>query len=229
MAGTETMVADAAGNDVDVARARGLAAERTGGLGALGLMQRWARAGRELDATRQLTRPVLYPAIYPWVVLLAVLDIVLTWTVLRLGGWEVNGIAARVIDRWDVWGMIALKFAVIVLVLMICEYVGRRRPGMGLAVAVMAGVLNTVPVVAATGQLAHYAHLRTEPPRFVVMDDELVPTDTRDPQEEVDWDRVREWLEVHGGPTHGPRRNMNMAPRDELRIEEVDMAVRSTR
>ena len=64
----------------------------------------------------------------------------------RFGGWEVNQIAAHLEERMGLWGLIVLKYATVVLVVLICEYVGRRRPRLGRGIAVAAIGLSAMPV-----------------------------------------------------------------------------------
>lgn len=106
-------------------------------------------------------RPVLFPDRYCWFVLLSSLDIMLTGTILgrfaHMGGREINTFADFVIQRAGLWGAIGLKCASIVVVVLIIEFVGRRRPGAGRFL--MNGVLAMamVPVLVALVQLAWVA------------------------------------------------------------------------
>jgi hypothetical protein len=96
---------------------------------------------------RQRWAPVLYPDMYAWLVLLSALDIMLTHSILfhfaDFGGREVNTIADWVIRRFDIAGAIALKFLSVTLVVLVCEYVGRRRPRTG------RGLISVILVLAA--------------------------------------------------------------------------------
>lgn len=103
-----------------------------------------------------LYRPVLYPRIYPWYLLLASLDVMLTWVVLSMGGVELNTVAAWVIDRHDVTGMILLKFTTVFFVLFACEKIGRERDDIGRRLATFAVLINCVPVAMALSQLGVY-------------------------------------------------------------------------
>ena len=95
----------------------------------------------------------LYPNLYSWFVLFAALDVMFTRMVLYLGGVEVNGLADYVIARWGLFGMVGLKFAVVVLVLGICQWIGQRNPKLGRKVAICAIGLNVLPVAVAMAQL----------------------------------------------------------------------------
>ncbi len=103
---------------------------------------------------RPAPQPVLYPDAYGWIVFAGSLDVMMTWVVLGVGGTEVNAIADRALRHAGLSGLILLKFSVIALVLVICEYVGRRRPPVGRSIASIAIGLNALPVVAAFAQLA---------------------------------------------------------------------------
>jgi hypothetical protein len=100
-------------------------------------------------------KSVLYPDLYCWYVLAASLDILVTGLVMaHYGAVEVNGFAAAVIERFGLIGLVPMKFLTVVLVLMICEYVGRHKPSMGLRVAQMAVGVSFLPVLAAGAQVA---------------------------------------------------------------------------
>lgn len=90
---------------------------------------------------------VLYPQAYLWFVFLSSLDVMLTWCILALGGNELNPLARLVIDYGDLYGLVAYKFVLVSLVLLICEFVGMRRPTIGYTVAVFAVVITALPVV----------------------------------------------------------------------------------
>ncbi len=90
--------------------------------------------------------PLLYPNHYAWYILAGTLDIIVTHFILRLGGEELNGLADHLIERFGVWGLIGLKYGTVVLVVLICEAVGRVRPRWGRALASAAVVLSALPV-----------------------------------------------------------------------------------
>ncbi len=91
--------------------------------------------------------PVVYPGLYGWLLLLSVLDVLMTYGVLRLGGSESNPLAAWVLRRADIAGMVVYKFVIIAGVVVLCEVVGRRAFGTGRKLAVALVLLATVPVV----------------------------------------------------------------------------------
>ena len=90
---------------------------------------------------------VQFPNYYVWFVLFSSMDIMLTWVILHLGGSEVNPIARRIIDRWDLPGAIAFKFTLMIIVLLVCEFVGTRRRALGLLLAIVAIVVSAFPVL----------------------------------------------------------------------------------
>jgi short subunit fatty acids transporter len=99
-------------------------------------------------------RHVLFPDHYCWYVLVCVLDLVLTNTLINhFGAIEVNGLAARVIETGGFWGLIAFKMATAVLVIAICERVGRARPTAGRRLAEWAIAISAVPSVLSAAQL----------------------------------------------------------------------------
>ena len=98
-------------------------------------------------------RHVLYPTQYVWYVLVSSLDLVTTNTVMNyFGAREVNTIADRAIQMFGFWGLIGLKFATVVVVVGICEYVGTRRHPLGKRIAEWAVAISAVPVVVAMVQ-----------------------------------------------------------------------------
>ncbi len=100
-------------------------------------------------------RHVLYPDRYVWYVLVSSLDLIMTNTVLNyLGFYEVNTIAQKAIEWMGFWGLIGFKFATVILVVLICEWVGCRRRELGRKLATWAVVISAFPVVAALAQVA---------------------------------------------------------------------------
>lgn len=92
--------------------------------------------------------PMRYPNLYTWFVLVSSLDIMLTWFVLEFaGGYEVNPIAAAVIDHWGLPGAIAFKFSLMLFVIIICEIIGRKRDGTARRLAVWSVGVSAFPPV----------------------------------------------------------------------------------
>lgn len=101
-------------------------------------------------------RHVLYPDRYAWYVLASALDVMVTITVLvHLGAREVNTFAQWSIEQFGNWGLIGLKFLSVIVVVLICEYIGRRRRRLGAALATAAIFLSLIPVVAAMSQVVY--------------------------------------------------------------------------
>lgn len=94
--------------------------------------------------------------LYHWYVLLAVLDILVTATVLNLGGAEVNPIARNLLEAFGIAGLVMLKAASVVLVIGICEFIARRTPARARTLAFAAVALSAFPVVVGLTQVAHY-------------------------------------------------------------------------
>src|SRR3954463_15757968 len=91
--------------------------------------------------------PVLFPNAYLWLVLVSALDLMLTWVILHFGGREGNALAAAVIGRVGLIGLIAFKFAIVTLVLVLCEWAGRRKPKAGLRLAVISIAITCIPIL----------------------------------------------------------------------------------
>lgn len=98
---------------------------------------------------------VLYPDTYVWLVFLASLDIMMTWIILSppFYGYEVNWLANLVIRSGGLRATVLYKFGLIVLVILICEGVGRHRPQTGARLAAWCVALQCIPVVVAFAQL----------------------------------------------------------------------------
>lgn len=103
-----------------------------------------------------MRRPVVFPDLYAWYVLLAALDILVTWTVLSIGGAEVNPIARALLELFDVAGLVFLKAASVVLVICVCEILARRSPGRARLLAGGAVVISAYPVAVGLSQLAAF-------------------------------------------------------------------------
>lgn len=99
---------------------------------------------------------MLYQNEYVWFVLVSALDVMLTWVILMLGGSEVNAIANSVLMRWGLKGLVVFKFALVVVVISVCEAVGRRRPEAGRRLARAAVAITCVPLVWAAMLLIAY-------------------------------------------------------------------------
>jgi hypothetical protein len=99
---------------------------------------------------------VLYPHLYTWIVFFASMDIIMTWVILHFGGKEINQIAATVLERWGLAGMIVLKFASVIAVVLISEFVGRRRHGTGRVLVIAAMVISMAPVTVAFALLVRF-------------------------------------------------------------------------
>lgn len=103
---------------------------------------------------RWSTRNALYPNAYCWFLLLASLDVMVTGVVLLVyGGFEANAIAAAAIERFGVSGLLLVKLPSVLVVLAMCELIGRRREGVGRALAVSAAALTALPVLLGAAQI----------------------------------------------------------------------------
>lgn len=142
--------------------------EGVGG-GWMGELPAWRSRHRSLVAF--VRSPVLFPDRYAWYVLVCFLDLIITNTMLsRFGGVEVNGIAHRIIEAAGFPGLIAYKAASIVLVVSICEIIGRRRISTARRLSEWGIALSAIPVVIGLLQIPFAPHQRVEPqPRAVVL------------------------------------------------------------
>ncbi|MEM1107170.1 MAG: DUF5658 family protein [Planctomycetota bacterium] len=94
------------------------------------------------------TAEVRFPYFYLAFIFASALDLILTYTVLLLGGMEVNPIANAVLQSpADFHGLIAYKFAIVVVVVLVCEYLGRVAEPTGRRLAAGAVAISSFPVV----------------------------------------------------------------------------------
>jgi hypothetical protein len=102
-----------------------------------------------------LRQNALFPDHYCWYILACALDLMLTGTILiHFGGIEVNRIAHRIIEASGLGGLVVFKFATVLLVIGICELIGRRQERTGRRLAEWAIALSAIPVVLALVQVA---------------------------------------------------------------------------
>ena len=97
---------------------------------------------------------VRYPNLYTWFVFLASLDVMLTYMVLQLGGYEANELAATVMRTAGWHGMIAYKFVLVTVVILLCELIARRDAHWGRRLGAIGIGMTCVPVVLAFVLLA---------------------------------------------------------------------------
>jgi hypothetical protein len=97
--------------------------------------------------------PVLYENHYTWFVLVSALDIMLTWVILHAGGREANQLAATVLQQFGLEGLVIFKFALVILVIAICEVVGRKNLATGRRLASWAVALTCIPLLVAVALL----------------------------------------------------------------------------
>jgi len=105
------------------------------------------------------TPPMRYQTGYLWLVLLSAVDVIFTWHILRRGGLELNPVARLVIDRWDLPGAVAFKFALVMFVIVTCEIVGRKRDGLGRMLIGASIGIASIPVAWSLVLLASHGFL----------------------------------------------------------------------
>ncbi|MCG8509410.1 MAG: DUF5658 family protein [Rhodospirillales bacterium] len=96
---------------------------------------------------------MLFPDAYCWFILVASMDVMLTWLVLSLGGTEVNPIADRILATTGHWGMVGFKLGITLLVIELCQIVGDRDKRKGSRLAWTAVGISAIPIVWSLGLL----------------------------------------------------------------------------
>jgi hypothetical protein len=92
-------------------------------------------------------RGVLYPQPYLWYLFLSAMDVVFTTLILAAGGRELNMVAEWVLHRYGIRGMILLKFLMLTVVVLVCEFVGRHNHATGLKLSRWAVAASAFPVL----------------------------------------------------------------------------------
>jgi hypothetical protein len=91
---------------------------------------------------------VLFPYTYLALIFVSALDVIFTYVVLLIGGVEVNPIANAVLHgpaEFD--GLIAFKFAVVGLVVLLCEFIGRHAVETARRLSRWGVAISSFPVV----------------------------------------------------------------------------------
>jgi hypothetical protein len=109
--------------------------------------------GRSRDDASALQPPLRYANIHLLFVIVSSWDLVYTWLILSMGGREVNVIANAVLSYHGYGGMVAFKFTLVVLVVLLCEVIGRRNERTGRRLAIWAAAVTCFPVAFAMAQL----------------------------------------------------------------------------
>lgn len=99
------------------------------------------------DATGAVPRSVAFPYLYILLVVVSTLDLLLTYVILLLGGFEVNPVANAVLMAGNIQGMVAFKFSIVALVIVICEVVNHHAQPTARRLAIWAVLVSAFPVV----------------------------------------------------------------------------------
>lgn len=100
--------------------------------------------------------PVLYPRFYPWFLIMATLDVLLTWLILTIfHGEELNPIAASLMDHSGLTGAAFLKYGTVAVVMVACEVIGRKRAWVGRHLLIGAVAMNALAVGTSATLLAN--------------------------------------------------------------------------
>ena len=105
----------------------------------------------------------LYPNLYVWYVFAGTLDILVTYIIVNhLGGGEANEMARRILAKHGWAGIVALKYATVIIVLLVCEFVGRKNARLGKGLAITAVILSALPVGLGLLRALAWTHELTE-------------------------------------------------------------------
>ncbi|MBL0869592.1 MAG: hypothetical protein IBJ18_03330 [Phycisphaerales bacterium] len=97
------------------------------------------------------------------------LDIMLTWVIMHLGGSEVNPLARAAIAAMGHWGLILIKLASIITVVAVVQILAQRNPQHARMLATIAIAIAAFPPTYALIQLAALALARTELAALMLM------------------------------------------------------------
>lgn len=97
------------------------------------------------------------------------LDIMLTWVIMHLGGTEVNPIANAAIAALGHWGLILIKLASIITVVAVLQILAQRNNEHARQLATVAIAIAAFPPAYALIQLAALAMARTELAALMLM------------------------------------------------------------
>lgn len=100
-----------------------------------------------------LVVPLRYPWVHLFFVIVSAWDLIYTWVILSMGGREINVLANAVLHAHGYTGMVAFKFALVVLVVVLCEVIGRRNDRTGRRLAIWAAGVTCFPVAFSLAQL----------------------------------------------------------------------------
>ena len=104
-------------------------------------------------------RAVLYPGCYVWFVFLSAMDLMMTWVILHFGGSEANAVAAGYLNKYGLKGFVIYKFVLVCIIVLICEYVGRRKYRLGRLLAIWSVIVTSSPILIAFYLLVKYVFL----------------------------------------------------------------------
>jgi phage-related holin len=91
---------------------------------------------------------VRFPDHYCWYVLTSTLDVLVTFIIIEVyRGGEANRVASHIFDRFGWPGMIALKYATVLVVIGVCEVVARKNESLARNLAVLAVAVGAFPVL----------------------------------------------------------------------------------
>ncbi|MBL0927710.1 MAG: hypothetical protein IBJ11_08670 [Phycisphaerales bacterium] len=107
-----------------------------------------------LSVPAALRTPVMYPRAFAAYIGLSAADVLLTSACFNHGAYEANVVAGLFLRWGGEEGMAMFKFSTVMLVLLICQLVGRERTDVGRGVVHCACFVSALPVTLALFILA---------------------------------------------------------------------------
>jgi hypothetical protein len=112
-----------------------------------------SQSAKQNKAPAPSRRLALYPNEYVWFIFVSAMDLFMTNIVLHFGGEEVNPLARSVLMTAGLRGLVVFKFALVIVVIVCCEIIGRKQARTGRWLARFAVGITALPMVLAFIQL----------------------------------------------------------------------------
>ena len=105
-----------------------------------------------------LRQNVKYAQEYLGFVLLNLMDLFLTGYIFRFDGMEANAAAQGVIERYGLVGFVVYKFALVTIVVLVCEAVAKSNERLAKGVILFGCLIYTAVVIYEIALITHVLH-----------------------------------------------------------------------